>query len=330
VDNGNLIAIKEQYDLLTEVEKHTQLTKKTSSGEYAGACPKCGGSDRFVVNDLGFMCRQCKPVGNGKPWFDVIEFWIFVTGRTFKEVLDDKGLNITPEQITEARLAKVESELQQIKEKQQTQDEALEELRSNQNWLLYEKNLLDSERGIALWEGHGVPAAWHTYFGLGYAPKFYAGESLAIPIRKLDMEVVNIKHRIINPENGRYRNELKGLPQTLYYANPKAGITDRVVVVEGEKKAMISFMHIYNPEIQVVGTGKIINGDLAEELFGASRIDYIPDPDLTKKELIQNIKVLGKERTYYTRTFDKVDDMLRCGDMSGKDLFGLLSTGRRI
>ena len=31
--------------------------------EYSGSCPACGGKDRFIVNDLGFWCRQCRITG---------------------------------------------------------------------------------------------------------------------------------------------------------------------------------------------------------------------------------------------------------------------------
>ncbi len=54
-------------DLLSLVERHTQLNRvaSTKGGEYAGACPLCGGEDRFRVwpdhPDGGgqWWCRQC-------------------------------------------------------------------------------------------------------------------------------------------------------------------------------------------------------------------------------------------------------------------------------
>jgi hypothetical protein len=55
-------------DLLSEASKITTLTKKPNLLEYAGKCPKCGGSDRFVVNTSKkkpqkdfFLCRRCRP-----------------------------------------------------------------------------------------------------------------------------------------------------------------------------------------------------------------------------------------------------------------------------
>lgn len=51
------------------VEQYTQL-RKVSGREYAGACPVCGGRDRFHVIDGGatswWFCRQCAPYDNKK------------------------------------------------------------------------------------------------------------------------------------------------------------------------------------------------------------------------------------------------------------------------
>ncbi len=37
--------------------------------EYCSPCPRCGGRDRFILNDLGFWCRQCGI--KGKDIFDL-------------------------------------------------------------------------------------------------------------------------------------------------------------------------------------------------------------------------------------------------------------------
>ncbi len=63
-----------KVDLLTYAKNHTKLkwVAGTGGGEYAGACPMCGGTDRFRVqpnHNLGrWLCRGCSP-----EWNDVIE-----------------------------------------------------------------------------------------------------------------------------------------------------------------------------------------------------------------------------------------------------------------
>ena len=73
------------------------LKKQTSGGEWAGACPFCGGSDRFRVFETGgrvafgmtgrYFCRQCGAKGDAVSWF------VDVEGRSFGDVSgpDNKG-----------------------------------------------------------------------------------------------------------------------------------------------------------------------------------------------------------------------------------------------
>jgi hypothetical protein len=61
--------IKDDHDLRAVVERYT-LLKKWSRQEWAGPCPRCGGTDRFHVHASGWWkCYQCHPQRA-----DVIEF----------------------------------------------------------------------------------------------------------------------------------------------------------------------------------------------------------------------------------------------------------------
>lgn len=73
----DVISLKAQIDLLALVEQHTSLRRVASSGggEWAGACPFCGGVDRFRVQPQAegggrWLCRGCS---EGK-WQDALEF----------------------------------------------------------------------------------------------------------------------------------------------------------------------------------------------------------------------------------------------------------------
>lgn len=82
--------IKYSTDLLSLARKDTELKRVSSSGgdEYAGACPFCGGKDRFRVqpnrpDGAKWYCRGC---GNEK-WHDVIDYVIYRDRVDFQEAL---------------------------------------------------------------------------------------------------------------------------------------------------------------------------------------------------------------------------------------------------
>jgi hypothetical protein len=73
----DLSALKVQIDLLTLASAQTNLRRVAASGggEWAGACPFCGGNDRFRVQPYArpeprWLCRHCT---DGK-WQDAIAF----------------------------------------------------------------------------------------------------------------------------------------------------------------------------------------------------------------------------------------------------------------
>jgi DNA primase len=75
--NIDLDRVKQGADLLAICERDTQVKKvaNTAGGEFAGACPFCGGHDRFHVQPHAkpfptWMCRQC----GGGQWDTVIGY----------------------------------------------------------------------------------------------------------------------------------------------------------------------------------------------------------------------------------------------------------------
>jgi len=76
----------ERFDLLGMLDRDTQLKKvaSTQGGEYAGACPFCGGDDRFRVQPNRrpwgrWFCRQCSP-----RWGNAIDYVIKRDGLDFR------------------------------------------------------------------------------------------------------------------------------------------------------------------------------------------------------------------------------------------------------
>lgn len=73
----------EQIKLAADLRDHAATfttLRSESSTEMSGPCPKCGGDDRFHCKKEIFMCRECHP-----KWADVIEFYVWKDGISFKE-----------------------------------------------------------------------------------------------------------------------------------------------------------------------------------------------------------------------------------------------------
>jgi DNA primase len=71
-------------DLLEEAARYGVKLKRVGAGEYAGACPRCGGTDRFSINTRKQLwhCRGCGLGG------DVIALTQNVEAMTFAEAVE--------------------------------------------------------------------------------------------------------------------------------------------------------------------------------------------------------------------------------------------------
>lgn len=80
---GGIMIDTSQINLLELCGKNTNLkhAANTRGGEYSGACPKCGGEDRFRVQPATGMwcCRQCH-----EKWTDAIGYVMWFDGVDFK------------------------------------------------------------------------------------------------------------------------------------------------------------------------------------------------------------------------------------------------------
>lgn len=71
--------LKQSIDLTEFAQKYTPL--KGTKSTKRGPCPKCGGTDRFVVRRDNFYCNQCKVGG------DIFSLLEWLENMTFKEAL---------------------------------------------------------------------------------------------------------------------------------------------------------------------------------------------------------------------------------------------------
>lgn len=82
--------IRETVDLIDLAGRYVTL-RKVASNEYAGPCPKCGGTDRLHVKRDWFFCRQCYPPDMPGVGHDAIGWVRWLDGVDFREACDRLG-----------------------------------------------------------------------------------------------------------------------------------------------------------------------------------------------------------------------------------------------
>ena len=282
----------------------THRFRPFGNSEWHGPCPFCGGTDRLVIHtdreypSWNWWCRVCSPDGG----------WIDEINPMLKEPLSpDRRKKIADE--AEKKLKETIREAERV----------LKELQKARAWEQYHEQLTDDAR--ATWQSWGIPAWWQDFWKLGYDPDrtIWTGEmewstpTMTIPIfEPVTWNCLNIKHRLINPprKGDKYRPERSGLPAALFVAYPDERLGAKTLLVEGEKKAMVSFITADDPFLQVVGIpGKNPSKELLAQLSECEPIYICLDPDALD-EAVKLARRLGTDRTRVLELPDKIDDLI--------------------
>jgi hypothetical protein len=293
-------------DLITRVH----YVRKRGKNEWSSSCPECGGDmhadgrtfpDRFrmwPVSKGGFplgWCRHCgytwTPQKERKPSAEEIEAW---------------------------RKAQIEIEEQRKREAER----ALELLQSQKLWERFHENATRESRQLC--RAWGIDEKWQDYLKIGYLPDYtvYAGEAsykspaVTFPVWWAGHQVQNIKIRTIEPrdDSDRYRNWYKTGEQNLYMPLHEEFFGGGVILVEGEKKAIVTEAN--NPtDYRVIGyQSKRPDPDLFDAIRDCEPVCIIPDPDAFAKDKDGSrgvdylTGIVGKERARVVQTPVKVDD----------------------
>jgi len=226
-----------------------------------------------------------------------------------------------------------------LERKIQEAQKAVEELRKARRWMDDHDNM--SAQAIAEWERRGVPEMWQSWFWFGYRENFsyahdgqyYTSPSLTIPIfDTTETDPVQVRHRILNPISpaDKYRPEKAGIEALPFLGDRSLPIeaADRVIIVEGEIKAAVTFLTLDRPLWQVVGIpGKQIWGKLAPQLQGRKDTVILLDPD-AKPEAEKMAKSLGGALVVnFPR---KIDDAIIEYGLDKDWLDGLFRTGKLV
>ena len=87
--------LKATYTLPIYITEQLDL-KRVSPNEWAGACPNCGGRDRFHVNARFWFCRACAPIEDKRTPHDVIGYVMWRHNVGFLAACEIMGAQTPP------------------------------------------------------------------------------------------------------------------------------------------------------------------------------------------------------------------------------------------
>lgn len=338
--HDELKTIKASIDLRDEVSM--TLGAPLSKGKsWCWPCPfhaeqTPGG---FHVFADGYRCFSCNAAG------DLYNWRSHVQQRPLGDVLRDA---LQPAQRTaratvqaDAAAQRLESKIRQTEQELERARAVLKELNDARKWETYHEGMTDFAR--QLWEKRGVPAWYQDFAFFGFDADHvvfhngaeYHTPTLTIPIfAPVSRECLTIKHRLLNPPDkshgNKYRPERAGLGSHLFVADPDTALAGKVVVVEGEIKAAVTFATLESDKWQVVGLpGKTPSAELLSQLSSAEQLVLCLDPD-ARKETLELGDKLGAERVRVLELPDKIDDMIVRYGLDKRWLERQLVSARRL
>lgn len=292
-------------------------------------CPIHGGDNptAFEIFDNGraWSCHtreECNRFGHdGIGLLRALNNWSF---SEVKERYTATPQPIDPQEAARRAAENAERVAKELQEKIEQAQKALEELRKAKRWMQDHETMTAQAR--AEWTRRGIPECWQSWFWFGYRENFsynhagewYSSPTLTIPIfNTTETEPINIRHRILNPVDpqDKYRPERAGLQASPFLGDRSLPIeaADRVIVVEGEIKAAVTFLTLDRPLWQVVGIpGKQIWNKLIPQLEGRKDTIILLDPD-AKVEAVKMARSIGGAKVVDLPA--KIDDMLISYDL---------------
>lgn len=331
-------SILRDNDLISICERDGAIFRKTGR-DLRSKCPIHRGenpSGFAVYDDGGKQHWKCftGDCGNG----DIIDYVIARDRVDFKrayEILGGKNF-ISPEEtsrLAEERRIKAE---EYEKQKRDEYHQALEELWKAKAWETYYRNLDSIPDTRALWSRRGVPSDFQDFWQLGYCPNFtyytdagqHISPSLTIPIFTGKENPFNIRHRILNPfnPNDKYRPDRPGLKSLPFVADAFTDEHECYLVVEGEIKAMVTYIHLDSMKWQVFGIpGKEQYRELCKELQG-KRVWFLFDPDAEDQaraaaSMIPNSRIISLQM--------KIDDAILGGYLNKNEFRYILKMAEK-
>jgi hypothetical protein len=238
-----------------------------------------------------------------------------------------------PDPATMHRIAteRAERAEQRLKQTILAAQSAMKELQEARQWERYHQALEDSDYARELWERRGIPQVWQDLWRLGYCENFRVstGEgslvtpTLAMPIFGPGWELLNIRHRLLNPlkPSDKYRPDKPGLKSQVFMTDPDLGMNaENFLIVEGEIKSMVTYITLDSTKWQVLGVpGKTWFHKISDQLRG-KRVVICFDPDAD----IEAAKAAKETGGKIIRLPVKIDDIINDGGLDKNGLRNLI------
>ena len=335
--DGRIEAALVAADLVQLAEQAGSKLRRQGA-EWRGNCPLHGGDNptgfAIYTGPDGKQRWQCftRDCGHG----DLIDFVARWRGTDLAGALRFLTGDAQPDPATVQRLAteRAERAAEALKAEIARAQAALDDLLASQRVDTFAANLQANERARHLWRQRGIIDEMQDYWRLGFCPSFTVGDTetptLTIPVFGGGWELRTLRHRLLNPPKpgDKYRPDRAGLGNHVFMADPDAGWnSSRVLVVEGEIKAMVVYQTLDDPAIQVIGIpGKTAAQQVIAALGEGGRdVVICLDPDAQAESQSIARQVGGR----VLMLVDKVDDAILSGSLDKSALKWLLKTARR-
>lgn len=328
----NIEAVLAKTDLIELV----RLAGGSPNGHGRCACPIHGGKDTnafHVYTANGKQMWKCfsNDCGSGDA-LDFVQKW---RGWDLKAAYEFLGGEKQADPVEMKRLAdeRHERAAAELLDKQQRMEAARRELQVAEKHIFYNSTMKGWAKNM--WTERGLDEGLQSFFTLGACDDFIVNgdhhtPTLTIPILDEQRNLLNIKHRLVNPQKpkDKYRPETSGLgafPPLL--AIPEMGYDgDLVIVVEGEIKAMVTWSRLDQSDIQVIGvSGKSAFPKVAEQLQGKNVL-VIPDPQGEKEAYDLARQIRGR----ILEVPAKIDDFLIQTKMTNNSFYTLIRQARHV
>jgi len=335
---NNNLEIALSADLIQICEEAGAQFHKVYGGGYRSHCPlhRGDGENNFAIyHDAGKLKWKCYSNDCGQG--DVIDFvmvWKGLDQKGAREYLIG-GKPISIEEAAQFATERAERAEQHKNQKAQEYKDALEDLWRAKAWESYYHNLIDNDKARGLWRDRGVPDVFQDIWQLGYCNDFIyrtkqgkaTSASLVIPIYQIGKDdPINIRHRILYPLNptDKYRPERPGLKSAPFIAD-KDNDHERVLIVEGEIKAMVTYIELDDTGLQMYGIpGKNNFSSLQSDLQGKD-VYILFDPDAGEEAIKAAQTVGGKVINLQI----KIDDAINAGYLDGAAIRRMMKNARR-
>lgn len=271
----------------TSLEGSIAFVRQVTPNEFHSSCPSCKGDihedgsypDRFVLwiasrrgTPFG-LCRKC-----GFKWTPAKE--------------DAKW---TDEEREEFKRKIQELESQYFAQKACELEELSKRIEGQGIYERYHEAALGSEFAMNYYYSLGMDELWIRYLKTGLIEDYtvrgrnstYHSPAYTFPVWTLGGKIENVKVRVANPKDNtdRYRNLYKAGCQSLYVPMREDKIKNKVIVVEGEKKANAVTMYTVLPDDwQVVGVQSSQPEKRVLKMLEPAEVVYLAfDPDCYKQ-----------------------------------------------